>query len=68
MKPQAQIIASTDQAGYRVTVEKEGKTECLSVHFSQYQEALDYILKQGWQLKRDAPSSSLHVKTRFLKP
>lgn len=68
MKPQAQIIATNDQDGYTITVEGDGTTESVSAQFVQYQDALDYILKQGWQLKREAPGSSLHVETRFLKP
>lgn len=68
MKPQAQIIATTDQTGYRIEVEHDGSSESVSTVFADYQHALDYILEQGWQLKRDAPSSSLHVETRFIKP
>ncbi len=67
MKPQAQIIEAAEH-GYRIHVERDGTTEALSTYFDQYQDALDYILNQGWQLKREAPSSSLLVETRFLKP
>lgn len=68
MKPQAQIIATKEQNGYRIEVEHQAASESVSTIFAEYQDALDYILEQGWQLKRDAPSSSLHVETRFLKP
>lgn len=68
MKPQAQIITTDDHSGYRINVEQDGKTESISIAFAEYQDALDYILQQGWQLKREAPTSSLHVETRFLKP
>lgn len=67
MKPQAQIIAN-DQGEYHINVDKDGTSESMSVVFTEYQDALDYILQQGWQLKREAPSGSLHVETRFLKP
>jgi hypothetical protein len=67
MKPQAQIVEAAE-LDYRIQVERNGTTETVSLHFKQYQDALDYILEQGWQLKREAPSSSLHVETRFLKP
>lgn len=67
MKPQAQIL-ETAQHDYRVHVEHDGTIETLATQFDEYQDALDYILQQGWQLKRDTPNSSLHVETRFLKP
>lgn len=68
MKPQAKIVETTSPTQYNITIEREGNTETVSITFTHYQDALDYILKQGWQLKREAPSNSLHVETRFLKP
>lgn len=66
MKPQATIEKTA--AGFVISKEEAGKTELLENHFDSYQNALDFILEQGWQLKRERPDSSLHVETRFLKP
>jgi D-serine deaminase-like pyridoxal phosphate-dependent protein len=70
MKPQASINAVTEGNDTRhyITVEKAGQTEKLEQPFSDYQQALDYVLEQGWQLKREPLQDSLHVETRFLKP
>ncbi len=66
MKPQASI--EQNQSGYIVSIETDGQTEQVETTFESYQAALDYILEQSWQLKRERPDSSLHVETRFLKP
>ncbi len=66
MKPQASIEQS--QSGFVVSKETDGQTEQVETSFESYQAALDYILEQGWQLKRERPDTSLHVETRFLKP
>lgn len=70
MKPQATIEQnlSGDRAGFIIYVEENGQTTEVEQQFTDYQAALDYILQQGWQLKRQAPASSLHVDTRFIKP
>ncbi|MTI63493.1 hypothetical protein [Methylophaga sp.] len=66
MKPQATIEKTA--TGFVISKEEAGETEQLETHFESYQAALDFILDQGWQLKRERPDSSLHVETRFLKP
>lgn len=66
MKPQASI--EQNQSGFTVSKETDGQTELVETTFENYQAALDFILEQGWQLKRERPSNSLHVETRFLKP
>ncbi|MCX4192339.1 hypothetical protein [Methylophaga sp. OBS1] len=66
MKPQATIEQT--ESGFVISTEAEGETTMIDTVFDSYQAALDYILEQGWQLKRDTPNSSLHVETRFLKP
>jgi hypothetical protein len=67
MKPQASIEQIAADPPYFIVKKPDQKNES-SEQFSDYQQALDFILKQGWQLKRDKPNSSLHVETRFLKP
>ncbi len=66
MKPQASIEQT--ETGFVISKETEAETEQVEKTFDSYQTALDYILEQGWQLKRESPNSSLHVETRFLKP
>lgn len=70
MKPQATIEQSGagDEACFKISKEENGVTETLDRRFDDYQQALDFILEQGWQLKREALTGSLHVDTRFLKP
>lgn len=66
MKPQVSI--EQNESGFIVSKEAEGQIEQIETTFESYQAALDFILEQGWQLKRESPNSSLHVETRFLKP
>ncbi len=70
MKPQATIekITSANTTHFTVSKEEQGQPQTLEQEFESYQQALDYILEQGWQLKRESPASSMHVETRFLKP
>ena len=70
MKPQATIEKTTsdEQAFFTVSKEEQGQTHTLEQQFERYQQALDYILEHGWQLKRESPAGSMHVETRFLKP
>lgn len=68
MKPQATIEKSPDSKHYFLYVAENGQNILVDEQFSDYQAALDHILAQGWQLKRDAPSGSLHVDIRFRKP
>jgi len=67
MKPQASIEQISAEPPHFV-VKQCGQEDMPSAQFSDYQQALDFILKQGWQLKREKPNNSLHVETRFLKP
>ena len=68
MKPQATIEKSADNENYLLQVEENGETTQVEQIFADYQSALDYMLAQGWQLKRNAPTGSLHVDIRFRKP
>lgn len=68
MKPQATIEKSPDSEHYLIQVEENGETTQVEQTFDDYQAALDYMLAQGWQLKRNAPAGSLHVDIRFRKP
>lgn len=68
MKPQATIEKSPDSRHYLIQVEENGETIQVEQTFDDYQAALDYMLAQGWQLKRNAPAGSLHVDIRFRKP
>ena len=64
MKPQATIepIKQDDKTVYQV--EKENTQE----RFDTYQAALDFVLEQGWQVKRDISPESMIIETRFMKP
>lgn len=66
MKPQASIEQT--QASFIIHCEQDGQTQAVDNNFDSYQQALDFILQQGWQLKREPPKDSLHVETRFIKP
>ncbi|MDX1574443.1 MAG: hypothetical protein R3341_10510 [Methylophaga sp.] len=70
MKPQATIekTSTDEQAGFTLLVEENGELTQVDKLFDDYQAALDYMLAQGWQLKRNAPAGSLHVDVRFRKP
>lgn len=70
MKPQARIekTQADDQPCFVISRKQNGETEQVDQQFASYQQALEFILEQGWQLKRESPSNSLHVETRFLKP
>ena len=68
MKPQVTIEKSPDSDHYLLLVEENGETTEIEQTFADYQSALDYMLAQGWQLKRNAPTGSLHVDIRFRKP
>lgn len=69
MKQQATIekIASVEPAYFVIHLQEQESQITVNQQFTDYQQALDYILEQGWQLKRE-PTGSLHVETRFLKP
>lgn len=66
MKPQASIEQTP--SGFIISREENGRDQPVDKSFDSYQQALDYILEQGWQLKRETPKDSLHVETRFIKP
>jgi len=70
MKPQVSIeqIEADNPSYFVIHKEEQGQRETIEQQFSSYQHALDFVLEQGWQLKRDIPDSSLHVESRFLKP
>ncbi|HET8807192.1 MAG TPA: hypothetical protein VFM76_02325 [Methylophaga sp.] len=70
MKPQASIEKTSmgEQDRFALFVEENGELTQVDKLFEDYQAALDYMLTQGWQLKRSAPAGSLHVDIRFRKP
>lgn len=68
MKPQVTIEKSPESEQYLLQVEENGEITELEQTFADYQSALDYMLAQGWQLKREPPPGSLHVDIRFRKP
>lgn len=70
MKPQATIkqTSTAEADGFTLYVEDNGELTQIDKPFASYQAALDYMLQQGWQLKREAPAGSLHVDIRFRKP
>lgn len=70
MKPQAIIenTASAENDEFTLYVEDNGEITQVDKLFESYQAALDYVLTQGWQLKRENPASSLHIDIRFRKP
>ena len=69
MKPQASIEKhqTEEQSYFTVHIERKDKNEDINTHFSSFQDALDFILANDWQLKRD-PVESSYVEMRFLKP
>lgn len=69
MKPQASIEKhqAEEQSYFTVSIEDKSKNEGINTHFKSFQDALDYILENDWQLKRD-PVESPYVEMRFLKP
>ncbi len=66
MKPQASITQS--ESGFHISYEENGQLKQAEQAFESYEQALDFILEQGWQLKREKQKDSLHVETRFIKP
>ncbi|WP_297809425.1 hypothetical protein [uncultured Methylophaga sp.] len=66
MKPQATITQS--ESVFHVSYEENDQTLEVEQAFDSYEQALDFILEQGWQLKREKQKDSLHVETRFIKP
>ncbi|WP_438969694.1 hypothetical protein [Methylophaga sp.] len=69
MKPQVTIEQkrSNDRARFIIKKEVDNQVSEVDQAFDSYQQALDFVLNQGWQLKRE-PIDTLHVETRFLKP
>jgi len=51
-----------------INKENNGQLEKLDGHFETYENALKYLLDQGWQLMRPKQDSSLVVDLRFMKP
>ncbi|AUZ83775.1 hypothetical protein [Methylophaga nitratireducenticrescens] len=46
----------------------DGEQQTLSKQFASHQQALDYILAQGWQVERERAEDSMIIASRFLKP
>jgi len=69
MKPQASIEKHQveEQSYFTVSIEGHSKNEKVNTHFKSFQDALDFILENDWQLKRE-PVKSSYVEMRFLKP
>ncbi len=70
MKPQVSIeqVLPAEPPYFVIHKDEQGQLETLDNHFASYQQALDFVLEQGWQVKREQANNSLHVETRFLKP
>jgi hypothetical protein len=51
-----------------INKENNGQLEKLDGHFETYENALKYLLDQGWQLMRPKQASPLVVDLRFMKP
>ncbi len=69
MKSQASIEKhqAEEQSYFTVSVQHEDHNEDIDTHFKRFQDALDFVLANDWQLKREQVESS-HVEMRFLKP
>lgn len=48
--------------------EVDGVQQAVDKKFESHQQALDYILAQGWQVQRERPTDSMIIASRFLKP
>lgn len=68
MKPQASIEPIANNDMFKVIVESDSGIQTIDQSFDDYATALDFVLQQGWQLKREIPADSLHIDIRFRKP
>ena len=68
MKPQASIEPIANNDMFKVIVESDSGIQTIDQSFDDYATALDFVLLQGWQLKREIPADSLHIDIRFRKP
>ena len=44
----------------------DGERQTLDKQFASHQQALDYILAQGWQVERERSEDSMIIASRFL--
>lgn len=68
--PQCRIeqAGSAHEPLYIIHQDIAGEQQIVDKKFSSHQQALDYILAQGWQVQRDRPKDSMIIASRFLKP
>ncbi|MDO8826807.1 hypothetical protein [Methylophaga sp.] len=68
--PQCRIeqIGSATSPLFIIQQEIDGIQHTLDKKFESHQQALDYILQQGWQVQRERPTDSMIIASRFLKP
>lgn len=68
--PQCRIekAGSETEPFFIILQEIAGEQQTVDKTFVSHQQALDYILAQGWQVQRDRPKDSMIIASRFLKP
>lgn len=68
--PQCSIeqVGSEAEPIYVIHQQIDGTSQVLDKQFSDYQEALNFILAQGWQVQRERPKDSMIIASRYLKP
>lgn len=68
--PQCRIeqTGSATERFYIIHQDIAGEQQTVDKKFASHQQALDYILAQGWQVQRDRPKDSMIIASRFLKP
>ncbi len=68
--PQCRIeqTGSTAKPEFIIHQQTNGIQQKVDKTFKNHQQALDYILAQGWQVERERPADSMIIQSRFLKP
>ena len=61
-------IEQTGSTEFIIHQETDGIQQTVDKMFENHQQALDYILTQGWQVQRERPADSMIIQSRFLKP
>jgi len=63
-----ELTGSATEPFYIIHQDVDGIQQTVDKKFDSHQQALDYILAQGWQVQRDRPTDSMIIASRFLKP
>lgn len=68
--PQCRIeqIGTIGEPEFIIHQQIDGIQQTIDKTFENHQQALDYILAQGWQVQRERPADSMIIQSRFLKP